>query len=147
MLSIDTLFSLYLGPLRSSSSSSSQVLLKSSKIWCCIGLCEKGHEFLPRFVRQIKHSIWWHPKKEDRLKLNIEKVHDTVGRGGGANEKAGVKGVGVATGVTFQAHSLRSSPLSLWYSATYRLLSMLPGMGFMSVPSCSSMPFRLKRSS
>lgn len=34
-----------------------------------------------------------------------------------------------------------------WNSATYRLLSMLLGMGLMSVISWSSMPFRLKRSS
>lgn len=45
------------------------------------------------------------------------------------------------------AHCLTSSPLSLWYSATYKLLSMIPGMGLISVPSCSSIPLRLKRSS
>lgn len=40
-----------------------------------------------------------------------------------------------------------SSTGSLWYSATYRLLSMLLGMGLISVPNCSSILFRLNRSS
>lgn len=44
-------------------------------------------------------------------------------------------------------YGFSSSAGSLWYSATYRLLSMLLGMGLISVPSCSSILFRLKRSS
>lgn len=43
--------------------------------------------------------------------------------------------------------STSQSALEQWNSATYRLLSMLPGMGLMSVISCSSMVFRLNLSS
>ena len=50
-------------------------------------------------------------------------------------------------GYAHACYGLSSSTGSLWYSATYRLLSMLLGIGLISVPSCSSILFRLKRSS
>lgn len=112
------------------------------KSWCNSPLL--SHESLPNIGSS--HSSWWHKttkegEEEDGQK-NKQKNPPFHRHSRGKKVEIGEKRL-----VISPAHSLTSSPLSLWYSATYRLLSILLGMGLISVPSCSSIPFRLKRSS